>query len=414
MKLIYLIVLIILLILALICIIQNGSNGSNGLKEPFSETLNQYLSPKKGGDRQLPAWYHNKFNYSYNEFSERNTDNLLLTFMCMKTKGIPKAQWNSDYDNILEQLHKHIPCYTGKQVYDLRTMASKMSSKKFSFLPQYPSNLDLIRKILEYDIQQMDKRYKKTNDQKQEFILAPVYAIIVQYPNKIYSYNGSEEVKYSTFDMDKDDLVPFQRKDISKMDTPHPKDNTGQIDTKILFVYPLYSKNPEEPYYPAELPEYKYKLPTGYQQFKLDKHELSIKGIVDMAKFFSGIRTFNSNIKLSPTKSQQCFIKCNNDNTFVCGCGTRINDSNDYKSYCTDTYEIDKDNFATLSNYLFTYRINEKYINLNAIQDISMDTETENRITVLINNNANNLPPNFSYQKDIPTAAEIQSRFDRI
>ena len=82
-----------------------------------------------------------------------------------------------------------------------------------------------------------------------------------------------------------------------------------------------------------------------------------------MIKFFSGIRTFNSNIKLSPTKSQQCFIKCNNDNTFACGCGTRIDKNNEYNSYCTDTYEIDKNNFSTLSNYLFSYRINEKYIN---------------------------------------------------
>ena len=57
----------------------------------------------------------------------------------------------------------------------------------------------------------MDKRYKKTNDKNQEFILAPVYVIMIQYPNKIYSYNGKEEIKYSTFDMEKDDLVPFQR-----------------------------------------------------------------------------------------------------------------------------------------------------------------------------------------------------------
>lgn len=404
------------------------------VREPFIDTLSSYKATTqiKNVNERIPNWYHglidddyiHNYSYKYTSFNDRDRLNLLLAFLCVKTVGIFENSWTQEHDNILEMIKDKIPCKTSN-VYDLRTEASKRAH----FKKQKPSDFMLIQRVLEDDININMKKYKEIGDNK---LLAPVYCMIIQYPNKLYTYqDGTEAYKYSHFDLDEKDLIPYQRRNVKKLNKPDVLDNEGQVDTKILFIYPMYAKHVVKFYRPPgteytedkenckdnskrytkecadQYPEYRMKI----KNFNPDvKHsgDVSIQGIVDMIKFLSGVQN-DEKFQLEITKSQQCFIKCNNNNEIVCGCGTKLH-SDEYKSYCKDRYTVnDPDSKNKLSSYAFVYRINELKQDLNAITDIDMDYETEQKISLLVNYSISKLPYT-EYKDGIPTLKELKEK----
>lgn len=409
--------------------------------EPFSDTLASYKTPTQAKNVNLrtPPWFHGlidkddnnymyNYNYLYSQFEERDRINLLLAFFCVKTVGIFQNSWTAEHDNVLEMMRSKIPCKTSV-VYDLRTEAQKRS--KGGYTKATPANHMLIQRVLEDDINNSMKEYKKIGGGK---LLAPVYCIMIQYPNKLYTYqDGTQDYKYSHFDLNEEDLIPYQRRDVRKLNKPDVKDKEGQVDTKIMFIYPMYAKNTVKFYRPPgtkytheksgcnditkkhtkecidQYPEYRFDV-SSINNFKQapDSGEVSIQGIVDMIKFFSGSEN-DKNLQLDITKAQQCFIKCNNDGTTVCGCGTKLH-SDDYKSYCKDRYDIDEpDTKNKLSSYAFVYRINELKSDLNVITDINMNSDTEKRISLLVNYSIGNLEYT-EYENTVPTSAQIKKK----
>lgn len=375
--------------------------------------------------------YHNPYTYKYLTSFERDTnpDNIMLAFFCWKTKGViykptDTSAWQSDYDDILEMIRKNCPCKTSDIVYDLVQM-----SKKIQRNPAYPTNTNVIRAALDEDLKKMcgiapNGEYRSTrdyslltptsNDSMNKSILAPVYAVIIQYPNKWInnSASGNSDYKYTTFDLESDKPRAYIRMTDGNFDTIN--DTNGEVDTKVFFIYPMYARNDKgqsPAFYGQDL---KGTNCTQYNFFPKnirvkDGSQPTIKGIIDMIKFFDGATNLTKDKSLNMPKevalsinkdSKACFINCNNDILKVCGCGTRTKGANDptnselvknngYKSFCKEIYDDTRTSSShELSNYGFVYRINE--LAVSGITDIDMDTETEQKITMYIRKPYNN------------------------
>ena len=375
--------------------------------------------------------YHKPYTYKYLTSFERDTnpDNLMLAFFCWKTKGVvykptDTSAWQSDYDDVLEIIRTKCPCKTSDKVYDLGELSRKIKRN-----PAYPTNINVIRAALDEDLKMMcgilpNGEYRSSrdyslltptsNDNMNKSIIAPVYAVIIQYPNKWInnSETGTGDYKYTTFDLESDKPRAYIRMTDGTFDTI--TDSNGSVDTKVFFVYPMYARNDQGQtpvFYGQDLKgtnciQYNYvpkniKLKDGAQP--------TIKGIIDMIKFFDGAKDLTKernlnmpdSISLSINKdSKACFIRCNNDILNVCGCGTRTTGSNDptnsqlvksqgYKSFCKEIYDDSRSSSShELSNYGLMYRINE--LAVSGITDIDMDAETEQKITMYVTKPYNN------------------------
>lgn len=371
-------------------------NKNNDIVKPNKIVLNAYSDPTTSFTNTGKAYHlHNKkfHNYTYNyKGFEKDMNNTLLTFMCIKTEGIMLSNWNKEYDNVLNMIKEYCPCKTS-DVYDLREEILSFNDidRKETFKITHPLNSHLVKRLVEKDIQTKMFPYSELIE-KYNGIIAPVYAIVIQYPNRWYtSSDGDSGYRTTFFDLRDDIYRPYERIHV------HPrhintKDNIGVVDTKILFLYPMYHKTKIQ-FYETYCNIYQFKLKlSDYLEY-----ELSLKGIVDMIKFLTGDKIVeNMPVPLKITKTQQCFVHCNNDLDYSCGCGTRhhvVQKGNDgkyteptdnkYNSYCKDVNEDTIENEEMrLSNYGMVYRINE--LTSPLIYDIKMNSDTEKKIGILV------------------------------
>eukprot|EP00960_Hanusia_phi_P077152 768657-Hanusia_phi.AAC.4 len=220
-------------------------------------------------------------------------------------------------------------------------------------------------------------------------VLSPIYIVLIQYPNK-WDTNG-KDIKgyhYSQFDIEDIDPKPCVRRDILKDEYTV----CNQADTKMIVVYPMYSRNKDKLYDYGVIDD-RYNINLSDDIKSSLKPNLNakpnFKGIVDMIKFFGRYAS----------KNQLCFVECNNDSSLVCGCATRRDGVDDpitdpkgvYKSFCKAPYDPKDDTTKyNFSHYAFMYRVNERenIINKdsfsNYITDVNIDAETEKKINEFI------------------------------
>jgi predicted peroxiredoxin len=386
-------IIVIFLIILIILIIFNQPLYSNQkclerfmVHENFEDLL---TSTKLLSKVDKKKWFHDPYTYNYasTDYIGRTDQNeILLSFLCFKFEGKKKEEWEkSGISNPMEYLKKIIKCKT--TIHDLEG--------------ENPTSIINIKKKLALDLEGEMNSYSKLTNVS---ILAPVYCIIVQYPNKYYKDdNGSKGYKYTQFDIEDNNIKPYERKNLSTgaiTFSCNEKDCETIIDTKIMFVYTMYTKETID-FYPTICSTYLLKkLPNNIKLFeKLDltkeekkkKQMPGFKGIIDF------IKDINSN-GLEITKDQSCFIECKNNSSIYCGCATRLEGVDDpkdiikedslvsmkrYKSYCKEKYNSEKEETNELfSHYCLVYRINE--LNTENITDIELDIDTEKRITYLL------------------------------
>lgn len=368
----YILFLLLLFIIIFFVLLQ-----SIEFKEPFTtpEQATQDIKKK--------IWFHDPYTYNYasTHYEGRtNQEELLLNFLCFKFKGQKKEGWFlSGYEDPMKYVQEKLLCKT--TLHDLDK--------------ENPTSISNIMKKINIDLQGEMKPYTKLTNSS---ILAPVYIILMQYPNKFYyDDHGSKGYKYTQFDLKNSHIKPYERKNVSTGSTIHTcRGNNCKtiIDTKMLVVYPMYNKEKIE-FYPNVCNTYLLKkLPKNIKLFpniKEKERESQIKpnfkGIVDM------IKVLNED-KLEITKHLNCFIECNNNTNYYCGCGTRMEGVKDpkditekkrYKSYCKEPYDKkNKETEKMFSHYLLMYRINE--LNTEVLTDIQLDVDTEQKITLLLEN----------------------------
>jgi hypothetical protein len=369
----YILFLVLVFILVFFVLLQ-----SIKLKEPFTtpEQVTQDIKKK--------IWFHDPYTYNYasTHYEGRtNQEELLLNFLCFKFKGQKKQGWfSSGYEDPMKYVQDKLLCKT--TLHDLDK--------------ENPTSISNIMDKINIDLNGEMKRYTELTNAS---ILAPVYIILMQYPNKFYYDNyGGKGYKYTQFDIQGSNIKPYERKNVStgKINYNCRGDNCKTIvDTKMLIVYPMYNKNKIE-FYPNLCETYLLnKLPNNIKLFpKMKENEKNkqikpnIKGIIDM------IKVLNED-KLQITKHLNCFIECNNNTKYYCGCGTRMNGVDDpkditkeerYKSFCKEPYKKEnKETEEMFSHYLLMYRINE--LNTEVLTDIQLDVDTEQKITLLLNHN---------------------------
>lgn len=379
----FLIIIIIILIIILLILAVSKQQSKEDSKEGFSveyksDALLKYI--KRSG--QTTAFYHDPYTYSYIGYGARSQDIHFLPFMCMKFPDKPLLSWSPEDNDPLKMIMNCInndtcsfsegfmfPCKTSS-VYDLD-----------------PSNpIKSAIQNVKLDIRNNMTEYANSTGIS---ILAPVYIILIQYPNK-WDTNGANinGYHYSQFDIDDLNPKPCVRRNI--LTDEHTV--CDKADTKMLIIYPMYSKTPGRFYdYGVINDDYNLPLPNDIDM-KL-KPDIPIKpnfkGIVDMIKFFGRYAS----------KNQICFTECNQNSSLVCGCATRkdgtdnpiANPNSTYKSFCKAPYDPNNNDTRYLfTHYAFMYRVNEreKIINndsfSNYITDVNIDVETETKINFFL------------------------------
>lgn len=375
---IYLWLLIIVIIVLIIFLLMSACYSPKS-KEEFaveykSDSLLKYM--ERSG--QTTAFYHDPYTYSYIGYGARPQDTHFLPFMCMKFPDKALTHWSPE-DN--EPLTLIMNC--------LNTNSCSFS-EGFMFPCKTSDiyNLDSSNPIksaienVKHDIRTNMKEYAESTGIS---IIAPIYVILIQYPNK-WDTNGANinGYHYSQFDIEDLNPKPCVRRNL--LTDEHTV--CDKADTKMLIIYPMYSKTPGRFYdYGVINDDYNLSLPEDIMSnLKIDiPIKPNFKGIIDMIKFFGRYAS----------KNQICFTECNQNSSLVCGCATRkdgtdnpiANPQATYMSFCKGPYDPNDNSTRYLfTHYAFMYRVNEreKIINndsfSNYITDVNIDAETESKI----------------------------------
>tara|TARA_Y100000389_G_scaffold40620_1_gene35182 strand:- start:1384 stop:2577 length:1194 start_codon:yes stop_codon:yes gene_type:complete len=379
-------IIIIILLTAFQCKIETFQDSDKDSKSSTHEVFSQMTKHKRN------IWFHDPYTYNYVSTKYEGRSNLknelLLSFLSFKFKGVTKEEWNDKgYNDPMKLLQEKLLCKT--TIHDLKSIE--------------PTSINEMRKHIKNSLNQMEKEgYKDliTNESKNSnnkiikshSILAPVYVILLQYPNRFYKNNhGDKAYKYTEFDTLTENIKPYERQNRSTGNISFScigSDCETNVDTKMMIVYPMYDKN-KVAFYPPVCSEYFLnKLPENMNLFmKIKENERNnqpkpnIKGIVDMIKILN-------EEPFSIEKHQSTFIQCNKNHKLFCGCGTRFEGVEDpdkmksnekYKSFCKEPKSDNK-----FTHFPVMYRLNE--LEIEDITDINMDPDTENKIDFLLVN----------------------------
>jgi hypothetical protein len=360
----YILILILILIIIIYIIIYYKCRTIENFSNCNDTSLNCYKNNKD-------LWFHgeinkdcsikNKFelNYYFDENNNSEKYNFLLHFMCLKTESIEHniisktGKWKKEYNNLLQIISDYVPCKSSK-VYNLIEIADKYKISKNNLI-----NHNIIEKVLMEDNKIMsgfnNDEYNENNDytklinNKDKIILGPVYILITQYPYK----KRNDDLLVTSID-NIYHMKPFY--------SDKANDNTV-VDVNVMLIYPMYDKKSIN-FYGHELKNYKcfndYKINLNIKTEK----EPTIKGIVDMIKFFKGKDpNIKMPIKIEPTKEDNCFINCVNNDYIYCGCASRTKDNTVYESICKEKI-TDENNNHIISNCL-VYKLNENSITVS-------------------------------------------------
>jgi len=361
----YILIFIIILIILINRIIYYKCRTIEKFSNCNDTSLNCYKNNKD-------FWFHGEINddcsiknkYELNYYFDKNNTsedyNFLLHFMCLKTESIEHniksktGNWKPEYNNILKIISDNVPCKSSK-VYNLIEIADKYKISKNELI-----NNNIIEKVLIEDNKIMrgydvnDKYYESSDYSKlvnsnDNIILGPVYILITQYPYK----RKDDDLLVTSID-NMYHMKPFY--------SDKQNDNTI-VDVNVILIYPMYDKNSIN-FYGHELKGHKcfndYKVNLNIKTEK----EPTIKGIVDMIKFFKGKDpSIKMPIKIEPTKEENCFINCVNNDNIYCGCASRTKDENVYESICKEKI-TDETNNHIISNCL-VYKLNENSITVS-------------------------------------------------
>lgn len=365
--------LIILIVLTLIQPLQSNNIYNEMLIEKYESERKDTQELFKKHTKEKNIWYHDPYTYTYasSEYKGRTTDDFLLTFLCVKFEGRTENEWG-DYSDPAKYLQENIRCKT--TIHDLDSKST-------------PTDIDKIKEIINDDLHNEMLPYTKLTGTS---ILAPVYCILFQYPNKYHSGDGLEG-GYNYNDLMSGNK-PYERVHYSNKKTrTNFMCNEGRcIDTKMILVYPMYDKDSIN-FYKTSCDKYLLnELPRSIKLFEnLSEDEKNIKQKPNFQGIVEFIKDLNKN-GLKINKEKNCFIQCNDTSKLYCGCATRFDgvenpidntEKKDYKSYCKDLSENEK-----FSNYCFVYRINE--LMTDNITDIGIGKEIEDNITHYLTNRA--------------------------
>lgn len=369
-------VILIIVVCALIFAYLNKKcNNENFAVEYKSTALLKYMH--RAGNTSV--FYHDPYTYSYIGFGERPPNTYLLPFMCMKFPDKKIQDWTAEDNNPLELIRT---CINSDQCsFSKDFMLPCKVSQMYSLDASNP-----IKSVVENIKSDIKNNMKEYVDKTGINILAPVYVVVIQYPNK-WDTDGKNinGYHYSQFDVEDLNPKPCIRRNLWSDDFTV----CNRVDTNMIIVYPMYSKIPGQ-FYNYNVTDAKYDLVLPDEIAGNLKKDLpvkpNVKGIVDMIKFFGRYAS----------KNQLCFIECNNDSSLVCGCGTRKDGAENpdadattaYKSFCKGPYDPENDDSRyNFSHYAFMYRVNEREKILNSdslsnyIMDVNLSTFFENKIS---------------------------------
>lgn len=365
----FIIILIVVLITYVIYsyLMAEFSAATPSNTENFKNTSMQEYHHRSG---KTTTFYHLPYTYTYASNGGRPLNDSFLAFMCMRFPERSMSGWTTQYNNPLQMVKDCIDgdsCLISDPEFTLQCKTSQVY--KLDAVDPMKDSVEKIRA----DIKEKMQAYAKDG------ILAPVYMLVIQYPRKYDTDDyGNQGYRYSQFDIDDNGAKPCITRNISKGTTEVCK----TVDTFMLLVYPMYSKERGKMYdYGVRDSTYDINIHAKEKEKEKDNTP-NVKGIIDMVKFFG--RYAN--------KNQLCFIECQNNPSLFCGCATRregvenpLEDPDGtYKSFCklpfdSEDPENTEDKFT---HYAWMYRVNERSY---AFKDLVTDTNIDHNVERMIN-----------------------------
>lgn len=346
--------------------------------------------------------YRNKGNidFNYNDFSserlitdisQKSSIEFLLANFCFKTdfNGQTEENWDPNNNNILQIIKDNIPIRTS-EVHILDNKKNLDSKYIQELLKEEITNLK--RLGLGSLFTHISNINNDINDNpiKTDVIVGPVYVIFIQNPYHIEhnTKKNSYNLKDIYFNKKNDNgfTPPYAKYNDGIFDTNIPYDKNKEIDTQLLFLFPMYHKTYPR-FYAYDIiekctyytfKEINFNVLKPKESKKNVRHIPNFKGITDMVRFFNSNNYINlstsNSIKFEISKDTNCFIRCKNslrasdsDIQLSCGCASRIFKKPSvvtsdipslYNTKCksSEFSEIENSKFYT---YGFVYRVNE-------------------------------------------------------